>query len=154
MTCPSPALRITRTKNSAGVFATALSTLHRDGLGSVYTVTDATGHKSERATYRPYGEQSETVFGTAALPEAKGSVTIEMTATGKLLEVIGRAIAPFDGKVPNSVWDAASARFAAGATSATSAQGTFVRGMSTLNRIEKAILDSKGLEYALKNFDF
>lgn len=64
----SPALRITKTKNTAGVIASKLSVLHRDGLGSVRAVTNAAGLKNERNTYRPFGEQSEAVFGTLRQP--------------------------------------------------------------------------------------
>ena len=70
----APALRITKTKNSSGVITSKLSVLHRDGLGSVRAVTNGAGTKNERDTYRPFGEQTETVFGTAALPEAKGFI--------------------------------------------------------------------------------
>ena len=70
----SPALRITKTKNSSGVITSKLSILHRDGLGSVRAVTNGAGTKNERDTTRPFGEQSETVFGTAALPETRGFI--------------------------------------------------------------------------------
>jgi hypothetical protein len=51
---------------------TKVSTLHRDALGSVRAVTTAAGLKAERAVYRSYGEQVETVFDIATAPEAKG----------------------------------------------------------------------------------
>jgi hypothetical protein len=35
-------------------------------------VTVATGLTAERAVYRPYGEQIETVFGVATAAETKG----------------------------------------------------------------------------------
>ena len=74
MTCPSPALRITRTKNNAGVFATAISTLHRDGLGSVRAVTSQAGLRTETDLYRPFGEQTETVQNPGAVSEIKGFI--------------------------------------------------------------------------------
>lgn len=38
------------------------------------TATTGTATMNERATYKPFGEQTETVFGTAALPESKGYI--------------------------------------------------------------------------------
>jgi hypothetical protein len=69
---PHPAIRISKTKDAGGAVVTKVSTLHRDALGSVRAVTTAAGLTAERATYRPYGEQVETVFDIATAPEAKG----------------------------------------------------------------------------------
>ncbi|MGJ8626419.1 MAG: hypothetical protein ACSHXB_05610 [Sulfitobacter sp.] len=58
---PMPSIRIAKTKVGGNV-VTKVSTLHTDALGSVRAVTNAAGQKAERATYRPFGEQTEALL--------------------------------------------------------------------------------------------
>ncbi|MFM2389885.1 MAG: hypothetical protein RLZZ437_1440 [Pseudomonadota bacterium] len=46
--------------------------LHRDHLGSVRAITNATGARIESAIYKPYGEQTETLSPANLTPESKG----------------------------------------------------------------------------------
>jgi RHS repeat-associated protein len=63
LTYPSPAVKLTN-----GV----ASYLHRDHLGSVRAITDASGARVESAVYKPFGEQTEFVTPGLAAPESKG----------------------------------------------------------------------------------
>jgi RHS repeat-associated protein len=63
ITYPHPAVKLTN-----GV----ASYLHRDHLGSVRAITDATGTEIESAIYKPFGEQTETLSPANLTPESKG----------------------------------------------------------------------------------
>jgi RHS repeat-associated protein len=81
---PHPAIRISKTKDAGAAVVTKVSTLHRDALGSVRAVTSAAGLAAERATYRPYGEQTEAVFSIANAPETKGFIGERLDADAGL----------------------------------------------------------------------
>jgi RHS repeat-associated protein len=50
------------------------SYLHRDALGSVIGTSGTDGLWDDRAVYRPFGEQIETLRDPTATPEAKGFI--------------------------------------------------------------------------------
>ena len=69
LTYPHPKLRLVHSAGSP----VAVNYLHGDHLGSLRAVTDVAGAATERATYRPYGVQTETVLSLAP-NETKGFI--------------------------------------------------------------------------------
>ncbi len=95
LTYPSPAVKLT---NGVASF------LHRDHLGSVRAITDASGVRVESAVYKPFGEQTEFVTPGLAAPESKGWIGERYDADAGLQYLNARYYDPVLGMFLQPDW--------------------------------------------------
>lgn len=95
ITTPHPSVRLTN-----GV----PSYLHRDHLGSVRAISDATGAKIESAVYKPFGEQTETLSPANLTPESKGWIGERFDADAGLQYLNARYYDPVLGLFLQPDW--------------------------------------------------
>jgi RHS repeat-associated protein len=95
LTYPLPPVRLTN-----GV----PSYLHRDQLGSIRAITDATGARVESAIYKPFGEQTETLSPANLTPESKGWIGQQYDADAGLQYLNARYYDPVLGLFLQPDW--------------------------------------------------
>ena len=104
-----------------------------------------------QTTPRVFWSGGRQIAGKAAMEYAKktGSITLEMTLTGRILEKVGKYL-PI--KVRNWLWDQSSKSFAKGAEGSVqvfqNAKEIFLN--STWRRIEYPVLKERGLKIFFK----